>query len=207
MKKLILNEKQYNRLQNIIIDKAIISEQTKSQIMIIQQRLKECFAAYLGTSGPNRDGVDGVAGDKTKTAIETYTKYRFEQNDNSKNSDVISDLVKNPDVDVKKQETLVFLNKLKESNTNQMVKNQIEQSITELNNMSSDSICENNQLKPEFVKKLAESKKALNDYRDFIKDPEKLIDKIIINMTFIEEYCQSKNKSSDVVIDDSGLLA
>jgi len=78
MKKLILNEKQYNRLQNIIIDKAIISEQTKSQIMIIQQRLKECFSAYLGTSGPNRDGVDGVAGNKTKTAIETYTKYRFD---------------------------------------------------------------------------------------------------------------------------------
>jgi hypothetical protein len=81
MKKLILNEKQYNRLQNIIIDKAIISEQTKSQIMIIQQRLKECFNAYLGTSGPNRDGVDGVAGNKTKTAIETYTKYRFDQGD------------------------------------------------------------------------------------------------------------------------------
>jgi len=81
MKKLILNEKQYNRLQNIIIDKAIISEQTKSQIMIIQQRLKECFSAYLGTSGPNRDGVDGVAGNKTKTAIETYTKYRFDQGD------------------------------------------------------------------------------------------------------------------------------
>ena len=99
--------------------------------------------------------------------------------------------IKNPDVEAKKQEVLVLLNKLKESNTNQMVKNQIEQSITELNNMSSDSICENNQLKPEFVKKLAESKKALNDYRDFIKDPEKLIDKIIVNMTFIEEYCQS----------------
>ena len=99
--------------------------------------------------------------------------------------------IKNPDVEAKKQEVLVLLNKLKESNTNQMIKNQIEQSITELNNMSSDSICENNQLKPEFVKKLAESKKALNDYRDFIKDPEKLIDKIIINMTFIEEYCKS----------------
>jgi hypothetical protein len=70
--------------------------------------------------------------------------------------------------------------------------------------MSSDSICENNQLKPEFVKKLAESKKALNDYRDFIKDPEKLIDKIIINMTFIEEYCKSikddvKNGLNNVV--------
>jgi hypothetical protein len=203
MKKLILNEKQYNRLQNIIINKAIISEQTKSQIMIIQQRLKECFSAYLGTSGPNKDGVDGVAGDKTKTAIETYTKYRFEQNDNSENSD----LVTNPDVEAKKQEVLVFLNKLKESNTNQIVKNQIEKSITELNNMSTDSICENNQLKPELAKKLAESKKDLNNYRSFINDPEKLIDKIIINMTFIEEYCQSKNKSSDVVIDDSGLLA
>jgi hypothetical protein len=203
MKKLILNEKQYNRLQNIIINKAIISEQTKSQIMIIQQRLKECFSAYLGTSGPNKDGVDGVAGDKTKTAIETYTKYRFEQNNNSENSD----LVTNPDVEAKKQEVLVFLNKLKESNTNQMVKNQIEKSITELNNMSTDSICENNQLKPELAKKLAESKKDLNNYRSFINDPEKLIDKIIINMTFIEEYCQSKNKSNNVVIDDSGLLA
>ena len=106
--------------------------------------------------------------------------------------------IKNPDVEAKKQEVLVLLNKLKESNTNQMIKNQIEQSITELNNMSSDSICENNQLKPEFVKKLAESKKALNDYRDFIKDPEKLIDKIIINMTFIEEYCQSRDKSNDL---------
>ena len=73
--------------------------------------------------------------------------------------------------------------------------------------MSTDSICENNQLKPELAKKLAESKKDLNNYRSFINDPEKLIDKIIINMTFIEEYCQSKNKSSDVVIDDSGLLA
>jgi hypothetical protein len=203
MKKLILNEKQYNRLQNIIIDKAIISEQTKSQIMIIQQKLKECFSAYLGTSGPNKDGVDGVAGDKTKTAIETYTKYRFEQNDNSENSD----LVTNPDVEAKKQEVLVSLNKLKESNTNQMVKNQIEKSITELNSMSTDSICENNQLKPELAKKLAESKKDLNNYRSLINDPEKLIDKIIINMTFIEEYCQSKNKSSDVVIDDSGLIA
>jgi hypothetical protein len=203
MKKLILNEKQYNRLQNIIINKAIISEQTKSQIMIIQQRLKECFNAYLGTSGSNKDGVDGVAGDKTKTAIETYTKYRFEQNNNSENSD----LVTNPDVEAKKQEVLVFLNKLKESNTNQMVKNQIEKSITELNNMSTDSICENNQLKPELAKKLAESKKDLNNYRSFINDPEKLIDKIIINMTFIEEYCQSKNKSNNVVIDDSGLLA
>ena len=77
MKKLILNEKQYNRLQNIIIDKAIISEQTKSQIMIIQQRLIECFNANLGTSGANKDGVDGIAGDKTKNAIESNQLNQF----------------------------------------------------------------------------------------------------------------------------------
>ena len=198
MKKLILSKKQYNNLKNVIIERSILNEQTKDEITQIQQRLKDCFNAALGKGGPNKDGVDGILGIKTKTAIETHTKYRFDQNDGSKNPDIISDLVKNPDVEAKKQEVLVFLNKLKESNTNQMVKNQIEQSITELNNMSSDSICENNQLKPEFVKKLAESKKALNDYRDFIKDPEKLIDKIIINMTFIEEYCQSRDKSNDL---------
>ena len=79
MKKLILNEKQYNKLRNFAIDKVIISEQTKSQIMIVQQRLIDCFGANLGKSGPNRDGVDGIAGDKTKNAIETYTKYRFDQ--------------------------------------------------------------------------------------------------------------------------------
>jgi len=91
MKKLILNEKQYNRLQNIIIDKAIISEQTKSQIMIIQQRLIECFNANLGTSGANKDGVDGIAGDKTKNAIETYTKYRFDQVGNDKQNEPVVD--------------------------------------------------------------------------------------------------------------------
>jgi hypothetical protein len=203
MKKLILNKKQYDNLKNVIIERSILNEQTKDEITQIQQRLKDCFNAALGKSGPNKDGVDGILGIKTKTAIETYTKYRFDQNDGSKNSDIISDVVKNPDVETKKQEVLVLLNKLKESNTNQMIKNQIEQSITELNNMNSDSICENNQLKPELVKKLAESKKALNDYRDFIKDPEKLIDKIIINMTFIEEYCKSSNKSNDLKLDQN----
>lgn len=203
MKKLILSKKQYNNLKNVIIERSILNEQTKDEITQIQQRLKDCFNAALGKSGPNKDGVDGILGLKTKTAIETYTKYRFDQNDGSKNSDIISDVVKNPDVETKKQEVLVLLNKLKESNTNQMIKNQIEQSITELNNMNSDSICENNQLKPELVKKLAESKKALNDYRDFIKDPEKLIDKIIINMTFIEEYCKSSNKSNDLKLDQN----
>lgn len=46
--------------------------------MQIQQRLKDCFNANLGKSGPNKDGVDGIAGDRTKNAIETYTSYRFD---------------------------------------------------------------------------------------------------------------------------------
>jgi hypothetical protein len=79
MKKLVLNEKQYKRLQNVIVEREILNEQTRSQVMIIQQRLKDCFNAELGKSGPNKDGVDGIPGDKTKNAIETYTSYRFNE--------------------------------------------------------------------------------------------------------------------------------
>ena len=39
--------------------------------------LKKCFNANLGNSGPNKDGVDGVAGKLTKQAIEQFTDYRF----------------------------------------------------------------------------------------------------------------------------------
>jgi hypothetical protein len=79
MRKLVVSERQYKKLQNIIIERAILNEQTADQIKQVQQRLKDCFKADLGTSGPNKDGVDGIAGDKTKIAIETYTKYRFDQ--------------------------------------------------------------------------------------------------------------------------------
>ena len=92
MRKIISNEKQYNKLQNIVINRGIISEQTKSQIMIIQQKLKDCFNADLGTTGPNKDGVDGIAGDKTKNAIETYTKYRFERVVDDKSTGDVTDL-------------------------------------------------------------------------------------------------------------------
>lgn len=82
MKKLILTENQYKKLKNIMIERSIINEQTKDQIKQVQQKLKDCFNADLGKSGPNRDGVDGIAGDKTKNAIERYTKYRFDQEGN-----------------------------------------------------------------------------------------------------------------------------
>jgi hypothetical protein len=77
MKKLILSEKQYSRIKNFIIETEILNEQTKDEIMQVQQRLKDCFQADLGRSGPNKDGVDGICGEKTKAAIEKYTNYRF----------------------------------------------------------------------------------------------------------------------------------
>jgi hypothetical protein len=77
MSKIKLTENQYKRLKNNLIESSILNEQTKSQIMIVQQRLKDCFNAYLGTSGPNEDGVDGIAGENTKNAIEKYTSYKF----------------------------------------------------------------------------------------------------------------------------------
>jgi hypothetical protein len=78
MKKLILSEKQYKKLQNIIIERGILNEQSKSEVMQVQQRLKDCFNADLGKSGPNKDGVDGICGEKTKAAIEKHTNYKFD---------------------------------------------------------------------------------------------------------------------------------
>ena len=78
MGKLIVTEKQYKKIKNLIIERAILNEQSKDQIKEVQQKLKDCFQADLGNSGPNKDGVDGICGDKTKLAIETYTSYRFD---------------------------------------------------------------------------------------------------------------------------------
>jgi len=54
----------------------VISEQKtipNNNISKIQQALKDAnYGQYLGTSGPNRDGVDGVYGKNTKEAIMKY---------------------------------------------------------------------------------------------------------------------------------------
>ena len=68
-------------LVNIV--KKVINEQlvnvvdTPKEIKQIQQKLVN-LGYDLGPSGPNKDGVDGICGDKTKLAIETYTSYRFD---------------------------------------------------------------------------------------------------------------------------------
>ena len=77
MAKLIISEKQFKNIKKIIIERELLNEQTKDEIKQVQQKLKDCFGAYLGKGGRNRDGVDGICGDKTKTAIEQYTSYRF----------------------------------------------------------------------------------------------------------------------------------
>lgn len=78
MKKLVLTETQYKKLQNVIVETSLLNEQSKNQIKEVQRRLKECFGAYLGTTGPRKDGIDGVCGPLTKEAIEKYTSYRFD---------------------------------------------------------------------------------------------------------------------------------
>jgi len=77
MAKLIISEKQFRSIKKMMIERELLNEQTKDEIKQVQQKLKDCFGAYLGKGGPNKDGVDGLCGDKTKAAIEQYTSYRF----------------------------------------------------------------------------------------------------------------------------------
>ena len=63
-----------------MIVKRVLNEQLVNVVNTpkqIQQKLSD-LEYDLGTSGPNKDGVDGICGDKTKLAIETYTSYRFD---------------------------------------------------------------------------------------------------------------------------------
>lgn len=77
MAKLIISEKQFRSIKRVMVERQLLNEQTKDEIKQVQQKLKDCFGAYLGKSGPKKDGVDGLCGDKTKAAIEKYTSYRF----------------------------------------------------------------------------------------------------------------------------------
>lgn len=77
MRKIQITEKQYETIKQNLIESTLLNEQSRNQIRDVQKRLKTCFGAYLGKTGPNRDGVDGIAGKLTKQAIERYTSYRF----------------------------------------------------------------------------------------------------------------------------------
>ena len=55
----------------IEIAKNLITESVDPTIIKIQQALKD--KGYdIGTSGPNKDGIDGIYGPKTKAAISQF---------------------------------------------------------------------------------------------------------------------------------------
>jgi peptidoglycan hydrolase-like protein with peptidoglycan-binding domain len=64
MGKLKITEEQYKKLKNNLIERAILSEQTSSQVREVQSKLNSCFNAGLQ--------VDGISGPATKEAIQKY---------------------------------------------------------------------------------------------------------------------------------------
>jgi peptidoglycan hydrolase-like protein with peptidoglycan-binding domain len=64
MKKIHVTEEQYNKIKDHMVESAILLEQSKSEVMDIQNRLNNCFKAGLN--------VDGIAGPLTREAIQTY---------------------------------------------------------------------------------------------------------------------------------------
>jgi hypothetical protein len=64
MKKIHVTEEQYRKIKDHMVESAILAEQSKNEVMDIQSRLNNCFKAGLD--------VDGIAGPKTREAIQTH---------------------------------------------------------------------------------------------------------------------------------------
>ena len=64
MKKIQITEDQYKKIKNHMIENAILQEQSKNEVMDIQNRLNKQFNAGLD--------VDGISGPMTKAAIKKY---------------------------------------------------------------------------------------------------------------------------------------
>lgn len=64
MKKIQVTESQYRKIKDYMIESAILNEQSKSEVIDIQNRLNNHFNAGLV--------VDGISGPKTKEAIKKY---------------------------------------------------------------------------------------------------------------------------------------
>jgi len=80
-----LTESERREILNLHNNAKIIKEQAttpaaaaptddKSKIMAIQTALKTKYKSDLGTSGPNKDGIDGTLGPKTLAALSTVMK-------------------------------------------------------------------------------------------------------------------------------------
>jgi hypothetical protein len=67
--KFILNEEEKNRILGLH-GSNLVMEQSNPKVTQIQTYLKG-KGHDLGTSGPNKDGIDGMWGNKTLTAVKT----------------------------------------------------------------------------------------------------------------------------------------
>jgi peptidoglycan hydrolase-like protein with peptidoglycan-binding domain len=79
-----ITQKELKRLVESIISEAVppsggevpmsaLGGLTKDELYILQGALKQTeFGNLLGTSGPNKDGVDGILGTRTKTALSKF---------------------------------------------------------------------------------------------------------------------------------------
>lgn len=64
MKKIQVTESQYRKIKDYMVESAILNEQSKSEVMDIQNRLNKHFNAGLK--------ADGIAGPLTKAAIKQH---------------------------------------------------------------------------------------------------------------------------------------
>ena len=75
-----LTESEKKNILNLHNSARIIKEQSapptddKSKIMAIQTALIKKYGAVLGNTGPNKDGVDGILGQNTLTALSNAMK-------------------------------------------------------------------------------------------------------------------------------------
>ena len=92
MKKLIITEEEKNQILSLHGSNLIL-EQDNQKVSQIQTHLKT--KGYdLGTTGPNKDGVDGLWGRKTRDAVKQEFNIDIDEN-----GEVVSDTVSSPEID------------------------------------------------------------------------------------------------------------
>jgi hypothetical protein len=92
MKKLIITEEEKNQILSLHGSNLIL-EQANQKVSQIQTYLKT--KGYdLGVTGPNKDGVDGLWGKKTRDAVKQEFNIDIDEN-----GEVVSDTVASPETD------------------------------------------------------------------------------------------------------------
>lgn len=75
-KRYIISERQLSKLEQILLEAPLSGgggEMSRDEIILLQTALKKTeFGNLLGTSGQNKDGVDGIFGSRTKDALQKF---------------------------------------------------------------------------------------------------------------------------------------